>query len=182
MKTLIIMRGLPGSGKSTLAQDLFRYYKDLCGQSVSCHATDDYCMINGEYVFDKSKTGYYHTECLKSAKKSIDNGTEIVIIDNPNTCWSEIKPYAIHAIEAKYHIHFVEPQPPWAKNVNILISKNTHGVPRETYEHMLKKWQDDSTIFKIMMMRPEFQGCSFERPTDSEVILKVRPPVDLDYF
>lgn len=49
-KKLVIMRGLPGSGKSTLA-------KKIAGNSGVVYSTDDFFMVNGQYVYDSKMIG-----------------------------------------------------------------------------------------------------------------------------
>ena len=39
------MRGLPGSGKSTLA-------KKIAGNAGVVYSTDDFFMVNGQYMYD----------------------------------------------------------------------------------------------------------------------------------
>ena len=44
------MRGLPGSGKSTLA-------RKIADKTGLVYSTDDFFMINGEYVFEPKMIG-----------------------------------------------------------------------------------------------------------------------------
>lgn len=44
------MRGLPGSGKSTKA-------KKIAGELGVIYSTDDFFMVNGQYVFDGKMIG-----------------------------------------------------------------------------------------------------------------------------
>lgn len=49
-RRLVIMRGLPGSGKSTLAKKIANKYGLI-------YSTDDFFMVNNEYVFDPKMIG-----------------------------------------------------------------------------------------------------------------------------
>lgn len=138
-KKLIFMRGLPGSGKSQVA-------KLLVGDGI-IHSTDDFFMQNGEYIFDDEKVGEFHHFNFLSSVRSMQEGRSPVIIDNTNI----IAEHCVDYIEAGkmygYDITVVEPNNPWAFDIEELMKRNTHNVPRETLVEMLEQYEKPH-IFK----------------------------------
>ena len=84
-KHLYLIRGVSGSGKTTvvnsIAQDTDR---------VVC--TDDFFMVNGEYVFDPTKLKENHLECQKKVGNWLSRG-KTVFVHNTFTCEWEMTPY-----------------------------------------------------------------------------------------
>lgn len=134
-KILFINRGLPGSGKSTLAKQL--------GQGGAVFSTDEFFMKEGRYVFNPSMLGTAHAWNLKRATEAMQKGITPIVIDNTNTTAKEIRPYAQAAAQYGYKVEMREPDTPWKFDVDELVKKNTHGVPRDAIERMLNRWQKD---------------------------------------
>jgi predicted kinase len=138
-KKLIIMRGLPGSGKSGAAKRLVR--------NGVIHSTDDFFVQNGEYVFDNENIERFHHFNFLSSVRSMREGISPVIIDNTNI----IAEHCVDYIEAGkmygYDIIIVEPDASWAFNIEELMKRNTHEVPRETLVDMLEKYEKPD-VFK----------------------------------
>lgn len=126
------MMGCPGSGKSTLAKELATE-----NDAVICSA-DDYHMVNGEYKWHFSKVAYAHAKCLSKALMCMANKASI-ILDNTNTSAKEVAPYIEAAKKAGYAIRYVEPNTEWRYNVDELVKRNIHNVPRESIERMLNR-------------------------------------------
>ena len=140
---LIIMRGLPGSGKSYLTQLI----KDKTHATV-CSA-DHFFEKNGEYNFDPAKLGQAHKKCMDKAV-ALFKKNKPALIDNTNTTLGEMLPY----IELGFtSVFIVEPYTQWRFNLDCLESKNQHGVPRETLEKMLKRWQNKEDVLKQIQKR-----------------------------
>lgn len=149
MKQLILTRGVSGSGKSFLAKQLKEKYMN---DGLTCHifSTDDYWYIgNGDkYIFDFSKIGVAHRWNQKRVKNAMHNCENVVIVDNTNTTWKEIKNYIDMALTHNYSVKTVEPSTAWKYNVDECFEKNSHGVPRETIQRMLDRFVDNETICK----------------------------------
>ena len=126
------MRGIPGSGKSTVANK-------LKGENGVIHSTDNY-FINSEgvYEFDPSKIKDNHKQNFEAFKNSIDDKVETVIVDNTNTQEFEFKRYAEYAIENGYIVSYVSLPFPSAEEA---AERNSHGVPQEAIERMMKRWK-----------------------------------------
>ena len=144
---LYIMRGCPGSGKSTLATE-------LKGRNGRVFSTDDFFVqSDGEYVFDPKKVATYHQRNQERARKAISEGVSPVVIDNTNTTYWEMRPYVETGLRHGYRIEFVEPSTPWKYDTSELSRRNSHGVNEETIKRMLKRFQKNPTVAKVLGKR-----------------------------
>ena len=150
MKICLLMRGLPGSGKSTRARAIAAEYLEQ-GRGVAVCSSDHFfeCGSCGNYAFRLDRLDYAHHWCQKKAREAIGRG-EAVLIDNTNVSARECRPYVEMALAASYEVVFVEPQTPWAFDLDELEKRNTHGVPRHALEKMLGRWVPDMTIEKAL--------------------------------
>lgn len=144
-KYIIVMKGLPGSGKSFLAKKILDEATEN-GLTCRIHATDDQFMEGGVYKFSTSKFPAAHNANIKLARASAEEGIEIIVIDNINLTSGEIRPYAEIAKEFDYIVRFMEPKTKWANDIEELKKKNVHGVPQESYDRMLKRYQRTDVI------------------------------------
>lgn len=142
-KQLFLMRGISGSGKTTLAERLSASMRGVIF-STDAFFTDEY----GGYNWNANLLGVAHKWNQKRAAEALDNSAACVIIDNTNLTVKEVKFYIEVAIKNDYTISVVEPTTPWARDVDILIEKNVHNVPREAIERMLGR------------MKPHHEFCS----------------------
>ena len=158
---LIILRGLPSSGKSTRA-------KELAGSDGQIFSTDEFFYVVEEsfapnkYSFNSSRLGEAHRWNKERAMKAMDEGVEVVIIDNTNVKKSEPQPYIDYGLSKGYEVSIEEPNSPhWVEMRETLrskdasgikkwsmflakLSKETHNVPQEAIERMMNKWQEFS--------------------------------------
>jgi tRNA uridine 5-carbamoylmethylation protein Kti12 len=146
-KTMHVFRGLPGSGKSYSVNQFVESLKQK-NSSFTVHSTDNYFMVTGEYIFVPERIGIFHKFNKEDAKRSCENGIEHVIIDNTNTCWKEIKPYAEIAIEYGYEFQISEPLTDWRFDVDECVKRNSHGVPKNAIERMLDRWESSGIILE----------------------------------
>lgn len=142
IKKMIFMRGLPGSGKSTLAYQLAQA-DGLT--SVICSA-DDFFVIGNEYKFDGRKIGQAHKKCLSDVKQAVKNDINIIIVDNTNTTFEEMKPYIELAVNNDYLIVLATPKTKWANNVESCAKKNTHKVPLASIIRMQQRFQNNQSV------------------------------------
>lgn len=152
---LIFMRGVPGSGKSTAGKKV--------GQGGAIHSTDDLIDKQGDYreFFNnmvQSKNfgplSQMHALNFKNAIKSIQDGVSPVVIDNTNIKPSEMKNYAIKALElglADENIKFVNVGTGGA-TAEELAKRNLHGVPLEKIQQMIQSYNSagDMTLQKVL--------------------------------
>lgn len=162
-KKLIILRGLPGSGKSTITAELVRIATELkISHVVVC--CDDFFMVGDSYVFDQSKLKQVHDDCLIKAQQAMDSGVQLIIVDNTNVCYEELCPYVQYGLYKDYIITFQEPANEHSRNIPILLQRNIHGVPAETYASMWARWQETDDI--IDRLSDEL-GCEADYVTGS---------------
>ena len=148
-KELVLMRGLPGSGKTYLAKKYLK--KDDDRKNGVILSTDDYFMNNGEYKFDSSILKDAHIWNQERAEKEMrDNETSPIIIDNTHTRKWEAKPYVKNAVKYGYIVKFIETQTEWAKNIDELVKRDAHNVPKKVLKRMLDQWEDDFTVENIL--------------------------------
>lgn len=152
-RTLVMMRGLPGSGKSTLAKEIALDHLHYGGSSVAICSTDDYHMVDGKYVFQPDKLGYFHQLNQRRACDMMDNDVELVIIDNTNVKRADMQIYIDLATQFDYKVEEVlvgedelfpnlEDASPhkFADYINLCAKRNTHGVPRDAIERMARRF------------------------------------------
>ena len=132
-KKLIILRGLPGSGKSVIA-------RKLVGNGI-IHSTDDYLIKNGKYEFDHDNIAKFHYFNLMDSIRSMKKGISPLIIDNTNIMAFHCINYVEQGKMYGYEIEVVEADTPWAFDVEELVKRNSHNVPKETIIDMLQKYE-----------------------------------------
>ena len=148
-KMLYIMRGGSGSGKSFKA-------KQLAGKTgVICSADDFFTERGkGDYAFDPSLLGQAHQQCQNRTLEALKQGLSPIVIDNTNTrLWElkKLKPIVQLAQSLGYSIRIEEPETEWwkSKNIDEMVNKNSHGVPREAIERMVNRFDENITIDDI---------------------------------
>ena len=144
-RKVYIVRGLPGSGKSTMVKKIV---DESQNKNVVVASADDFFLSPccGKYCFQVDKLPQAHSWCKNKFLTAVAKGTDVVIVDNTNVTASECRYYVTMGVEYGYDIEFVEPSTPWAFDVDQLVQKNVHGVPREVIQRMLGRWQPNMTI------------------------------------
>lgn len=178
-KQIIILKGLPGAGKSFLAKQILDQATEA-GLTCRIHAIDDQFIINGEYKFDIKKFGYAHSENQRLVRESVNEGVDIVIVDNTNLTSGEIRPYAEIAKEFDYIIQFMEPDTEWKDNIEVLKEKNVHGVPQESYDRMLRRYQETDAIGEDLaeLLDMEYDSISKSLFNNCPRIPKSKPKIE----
>lgn len=143
-----IMRGLPGSGKSTLA-------KALGAQAV--HSTDDYFMVNGQYVFNPALLGEYHGKNLQRTVEALKNKVPHIVVDNTCTQAWEAREYVKAAVLHGYSVEFMEPTTSWAKDPAECAKRCQHGVPEDKIRAMLNRWEGSLTIERCLSAKAPWE-------------------------
>lgn len=136
-----IMVGLPGSGKSTEAALI----KEACasaGKSCEIHSTDHYFVDHwGEYKFEPEKLAQYHEYNREAFERSLENGKDVVIVDNTNLHRRHREAYAEIARDYGYEViyHVVGG---FGSTCCFAYSKrNQHGVPLGTIRRMADRYE-----------------------------------------
>jgi len=148
-KKLVIMQGVPGSGKSTLAKKIADSH-DGEGKAV-VFSTDDYFYKSSggvEYRFDFRKLGEAHSWNQGRCEAAMALGAELIVIDNTNIKRRDAMEYAEMARKFGYKIEIARPKTEWAYDAGECFKKNSHGVPLEVIERMLRQMEpiDDLTL------------------------------------
>lgn len=138
---LILMRGLPGSGKS--------YKAKILSQGGVVFSTDDFFYKDGVYQFDPSKIKEYHEENQKRTEEAMKQQISPIVVDNTNTTAWEMKNYVYLADKYGYEVSMEKPETDWAWNPEELAKRNTHGVPKDTIDRMLARFQHDVSLDDI---------------------------------
>lgn len=98
------------------------------------------------YVFQADKLHHFHKENQKDVYHAMGLHRPLVIVDNTNLTFEEVKPYVIGAYLYGYEVEFVEPTTSWKDNADELANRNTHGVPLEAIKRMLARKQPVATL------------------------------------
>lgn len=154
-KTVIIMRGIPGSGKSHRANYLCEQARLnlLCWEV--CSADNFFIDGSGNYNWNPRLIGKAHEWCRVAFVKSLQDGIEIVIVDNTNTTIKEMEFYVDWALSYGYNIKFIEPDTSWKFDASECAKKNKHNVPLECIQRMLDRYVHNVTLEDFPCTKPE---------------------------
>lgn len=163
MKTIIILRGLPGSGKSTLISHLEKEY----GKQAKVCSADHYFYFGKEHIpenykFDRFLLGKAHGSCKWNCKKAMEDGEELIIIDNTNIRLTEYKLYALLGLEHGYKVvsHAIV-----GMSAEKSAELNVHNVPLETCVRMLSNYEkmprkilgQDNKVVEVEEIKHDYQ-------------------------
>ena len=149
-KTMVIVRGISGSGKSTLAAEL--------GKDGVILTTDDYFYDDkGNYNFDPKKLKHAHEWNQNRTEEVMQNGAPLVVIDNTNVKFWEMRFYVELAHKYGYEVEFAKPD--WHPdlytdkgkwNFEFLKGRNKHNVPDYALRNSINKFDYDPTVEKVL--------------------------------
>lgn len=117
-KKVTILRGVPGAGKST-------YIKNNLSGAIVCSADHYFIKSDGQYVFDATKLGEAHGQCLRIFEHELLNGEPHVVVDNTNINAVDIAPYAALALAHGYQLEIITLK----VDPDVAHARNIHGVP-----------------------------------------------------
>ncbi len=131
-KTIIGMRGVPGSGKSTFVEQVIipmieEHNQTTTGRQITYQvvSADDYFRTpDNEYNFSPKLLRNAHNMCYRNYLKALQDGIDIVIIDNTNTQLWHITPYTALALIFEYGIMFMK----LLIHPVVAHKRNIHGV------------------------------------------------------
>lgn len=167
-KTVYILRGVSGTGKSTMSKELQQQFG--VGTISADHFFTD--PVTGRYNFDPSKIGEAHRQAQAEFAKAINSGQQIIIVDNTNTTFSEMKYYAKMAVDHGYKVEFKEPdwhpslktpQGKWNADFIEQLQQSDERksqnktLPRNVIDRMVNRYQYNPTIESVLNA-PDIQG------------------------
>ena len=138
-KQLKIIRGIPGSGKTT-------YVNENYPEAYVCSA-DNYF----EEVADLNDTSYLeefqpwlvgkaHQHCWGSFIQAVVVMDEpLVVVDNTNVNKWEYENYVLLAEQLGYEVEIIVTD--MSESAEVYHERNTHGVPLEVIERMLREFE-----------------------------------------
>lgn len=157
MNLVVIARGWPGCGKS---HEVKRLIDEFEGESVVCSADHYFLNTIGVYNFDFNLLGKAHAACRDKFVRAVAGNIPLIIVDNCNIKYSDIKPYVVEASNAGYNIRLLESNAPWRDDVDECFKKNSHGVPLETISRMKESYQPNEHVAnstsKILGIKVEY--------------------------
>lgn len=122
---VILMRGVSGSGKSTVARQLVDGHP-----SAIIVSADDFFVVDGHYLYDRTKIESAHRTCLRKFIDALQANTGLVIVDNTNVTELHASPYMAVAEAYEYDAIILRIQCDWRK----AQGRNRHGVSMEQAE------------------------------------------------
>jgi len=155
-KFLIIARGPSGSGKSRMTKEISEKY------SAPIFATDDFWMHNGEYQFDIDHIDDAHFWNHGRVEEAMQGGSPVIIVDNTNSQFWEMKPYVLMAQKYGYSVQFEEPDwhpelktPEGSWNADFLEQMQNQPdrdkqIPREAIERMVGNYEYSPTVESVL--------------------------------
>lgn len=152
-KTVIINRAVPGSGKTTISRSI-NTVLNTAGLNIGLHSTDDYFMVDGQYMFDLRRLAEFHQKNRESFSRDLNAGKDIVICDNTNLMPWQTESYTRQARQNGYYIIFLNFTPRALKqHVQAQMvtpeKPDAHGVP----ESVLRQFIDDFNTYDDLLDR-----------------------------
>lgn len=169
MRTVFINRGPQGSGKSTRTRRMVNEFTEQ-GVTVEVCSSDDFFVCPGckGYHWDGDKLYYAHRWCQRKFEKALQDGFEAVIVDNVCGTVRECRPYVMFAQVYGYDVKFLEPDTPWAFDVDELARRNVHKVPRHGIERVIRRWVPNITVEMCITPPPVGPDADTGPPTADE--------------
>jgi len=136
-KSVIINRGIPASGKSSFSSNIISTLQER-GISAISHSTDDFFMVDGNYMFDALKLREYHLKNQDYFEQSLKDDVEVVICDNTNIEPWEAKPYYNLAKRYGYKVILIDFEP---RDIELHYQAQSnedykHNIPSDVLESM----------------------------------------------
>lgn len=142
MKRVYILRGLPGAGKSTVAGMLAfsRDFHKLPGDrlAVVCSADEYFIQSDGSYNWQAVLLPTAHEACFEKFCRALYASVDTIIVDNVNYRRAHFVRYIEQARKFNYEVTEITVGD---LDVDRSVTNNTHGVPRETIERMVERWE-----------------------------------------
>jgi len=169
MKQVILMRAIPGSGKSTMAKQLISKAQQEGKSGIICSADDYFYELGkGSYAFDRTKIAEAHKYCFKKFMDAVNQGIDLIIVDNTNLSAWEMSPYKQLGETMGYKVGINEV----VADQGEAFKRQQHGVPEFAHKSM-------SEGFNKEFVPPWWDKTRYQSKTDESgqpVFEEVPPP------
>eukprot|EP00111_Clytia_hemisphaerica_P013144 TCONS_00038582-protein len=163
-KKMIILRGLPGSGKSEIAKKLMQGHQSCKTFSADGYFTEQAVALNTDYKFVGKEIDAAHKYCRDRVIEAIQNGTEVVIIDNTHSQRWEYRIYERLAILCGFKSHVVEIECSNDSTRQDFQKRCIHHVTDHVHKEMYTRWEHDPQA--IMTSQRDQERLSLDWITD----------------
>lgn len=155
-KLLVVARGPSGSGKSRMTEKISEQY------DAPVFSSDDFWMSSGTYQFDREYVGESHFWNQGRVEEAMQGDVPVIIVDNTNAQFWEMKPYVAMAQKYGYTVDFREPDwdprlktPEGQWNVDFLEEMQNQPdrekvVPRDILESMVGGYEYSPTVEAVL--------------------------------
>lgn len=187
-KIVIINRAISGSGKTTITNCIL---KEMLRNklTVSAHSTDDFFMVEEQYIFDFDKLKDYHKKNLENFQKSIKDNLDVVICDNTNISPWETEPYIKIAREYNYKILIItlNPRELTEHVVSQKITEenpNAHGISEDTLKNMIHRYYlfDDLLNPNIIIDPKKHINYTWDKEKEEKINITISKHFDSDFI
>lgn len=158
MPQVIVLQGVPGSGKTAVAKDFVRRHPDLRCVIVSA---DDFFVERGggTYAFDVTLLTQAHAACFRQFVLALQQGVDVVIVDNTNSTAWEMEPYMLGAEAFGYNATYwrvsCDPEVAAARNIHDVPVHVVHAIHERMLNEKLPPWWRSSLRFDSQAVRVE---------------------------
>jgi len=141
MKVYII-RGAPGTGKTTEASKIMDEDENVVHCSADNYFYEVAALNSTSYLkeFKPWLVGKAHQFCWGAFIHAlVVMGEETIIVDNTNTYKWEYENYVLLAEQLGYEVEIITTD--MSESAEVYHERNTHGVPLEVIERMLREFE-----------------------------------------
>jgi NEDD4-binding protein 2 len=146
-----------------LAKQLAEQYK------APIFSADNFFMEGDRYNWSRDRLEAAHAKAISDTEDAMMFDVPVIIVDNTNTLFSEMRPYVEMAMRHRYEVVFKEPD--WSPELRDTEGKWNEeflnrmqqapdrtkagkSIPPSAIQRMLRTYQYDPTVEKILQSKP----------------------------
>lgn len=142
---VVVLRGLPGSGKSHLSRNCLEKNVFIC-------SADDFFTKSGHYDFSHGSLSEAHSQCFENFLHAINDGKEVVVVDNTNSMMWEYRNYIYLCELLGIQHHILEIPHPNQQIISAYSARNLHKVDMASIKSYTERWEEDK---RAMLVPPK---------------------------